>query len=91
VLGLVGASASGFVGAFMRASNVVYDVPEGRPFWKTIPIRLAITVVLLLLMSACALIVILSGGVAQRVGELLGVGSSPGLVNPDSIGWVGPG
>lgn len=78
VLGLLGAiwSASGFVGAFMRASNVVYDVPEGRPFWKTVPLRLAITLVLLVLMAASALIVILSGGVAQRVGDLLGLGSS---------------
>ena len=27
--------------AFMRASNAIYDVPEGRPIWKTLPIRLA--------------------------------------------------
>jgi membrane protein len=78
VLGLLGAvwSASGFVGAFMRVSNVVFDVPEGRPYWTVVPIRLGITIVLLVLMSACALIVILSGGVAQRVGDWLGIGSA---------------
>src|SRR5207247_4543452 len=36
VLGLAAAlwSASGYVGAFIRASNVIYETPEGRPFWK---------------------------------------------------------
>src|SRR4051812_39843414 len=44
-------SASGYVGAFMRASNAVYGVEEGRPIWKTLPTRLALTVVLLLLVA----------------------------------------
>src|SRR5215216_1842751 len=45
IVGLLGAlwSASGYVGAFMRASNAIYDVPEGRPIWKTVPIRLGVT------------------------------------------------
>src|SRR3712207_6164560 len=52
-VGLAGAlwSASGYVGAFMRASNSIYDIDEGRPIWKTIPIRLATTVVMLLLLA----------------------------------------
>lgn len=78
ILGLLGAvwSASGFVGAFMRASNTVFDVPECRPFWKTIPIRIGLTVVLLVLMAATALIVILSGDVAKNVGDLIGLTST---------------
>src|SRR5689334_3020930 len=42
VVGLVGAiwSASGYIGAFMRAANTIWDVEEGRPIWKTIPLRL---------------------------------------------------
>ena len=34
-------SASGYVAAFMRASNAIYDVDEGRPVWKTGPVRLS--------------------------------------------------
>jgi membrane protein len=69
-------SASGYVAAFMRASNAVYDVPEGRPFWKTVPTRLGITLVVLVLLVASALIVVMTGGVAQRVGNALGLGSA---------------
>src|SRR6186997_1322250 len=49
VVGLLGAlwSASGYVGAFMRASNRIYDMPEGRPVWKTLPVRVSLTLVLL--------------------------------------------
>jgi membrane protein len=69
-------SASGYVAAFMRVSNVIYDVPEGRPVWKTAPIRLAVTLVTLVLLVAAALIVIVTGGLARRVGDVLGVGSA---------------
>lgn len=69
-------SASGYVAAFMRAANVVYDVPEGRPIWKTLPTRLATTVVLMLLMLVAAAIVVFSGPVAQQVGKLIGLGST---------------
>jgi membrane protein len=68
-------SASNYVAAFMRASNAIYDVPEGRPFWKTLPIRLAVTFVILVLLVASALIVVLTGGLATRVGQALGIGS----------------
>ena len=78
VVGLAGAlwSASGYVAAFMRASNVVWDVEEGRPIWKTIPVRLGVTVVTLLLLTAGALAVTLTGGLAQQLGNVIGVGSS---------------
>lgn len=78
LLGLVGAiwTASGFVGAYIRASNIVYDVPEGRPFWKTIPLRLALTVVLLVVAAAIGLIVVFTGGVAEWAGDLIGLGST---------------
>ena len=78
LVGLVAAlwSASGYVGAFMRASNAVYDVPEGRPIWKTIPIRLAITVFTGVLIAVSALAVVLTGGLAEQAGKLLGIGSA---------------
>lgn len=64
-------SASGYISAFMRASNVIYQVPEGRPIWKTIPIRLVVTVVVAVMLVAAALIIILSGNVATAVGHFL--------------------
>jgi len=69
-------SASGYVGAFMRAANTVFDVPEGRPVWKTIPVRLAITIVLLLLMSISAIIVVFTGPLARQAGDLFGLGAA---------------
>ncbi|MBV8940603.1 MAG: YihY/virulence factor BrkB family protein, partial [Solirubrobacterales bacterium] len=57
-------SASGYVGAFMRASNAIYGVPEGRPFWMKRPIQVAVTLVLVLLLAASALAVVLTGGLA---------------------------
>ena len=78
IVGLAGAlwSASGYVGAFMRASNVVWDVEEGRPIWKTIPVRIGVTVVTLLLLTAGAIAVTFTGGLAREVGNVIGVGNT---------------
>ncbi|MEX2447315.1 MAG: YihY/virulence factor BrkB family protein [Solirubrobacterales bacterium] len=67
-------SASAYVAAFMRASNAIYDVEEGRPVWKTLPTRIGVTLVLLVLLVAAAIGVTLTGGLAERVAEPLGVG-----------------
>ncbi|MER7070857.1 YihY/virulence factor BrkB family protein [Terrabacter sp. NPDC000476] len=82
VLGLLVAlwSASGYVSAFMRASNVIYDIPEGRPIWKTIPIRIGVTVLAVVVMVVSAVIVVVSGPVAQQVGGLVGAGDTTLLV-----------
>ncbi|MBT2384325.1 YihY/virulence factor BrkB family protein [Streptomyces sp. ISL-11] len=78
VLGLLGAvwSASGYVAAFIRASNAVYDLPEGRPVWKLTPLRLALTVVLMVMACASVLIVVFTGGLARQAGTALGVGDT---------------
>jgi len=81
VLALVGLavalwSASNYIAAFMRASNAIYDVPEGRPIWKTLPIRIAVTVVVMVLLAASAVAVVATGGLADRIGRLLGLGST---------------
>jgi membrane protein len=78
LVGLAGAlwSASGYIGAFMRASNAIYDVPEGRPIWKTIPIRLAVTVFTGVLIAISALAVVFTGGLAEQAGKLIGLGSA---------------
>jgi membrane protein len=69
-------SASNYIAAFMRASNAIYDVPEGRPVWKTLPIRIAVTVVVMVLLAASAVAVVATGGLADRIGRLLGLGSA---------------
>ena len=76
VVGLAAAiwSASGYIAAFMRASNSIYDIEEGRPIWKTLPLRVGLTLLLMVLTAVSAIGVTLSGGLAQEVGNLIGVG-----------------
>jgi membrane protein len=78
VAGLAGAlwSASGYVAAFMRASNFIWDVEEGRPVWKTLPVRLGVTVILVLMVAVTAVGVTLTGGLAEEVGGLIGLSDS---------------
>src|SRR3954454_17682778 len=75
VLGLLAAlwSASGYVGAFSRASNVIYETEEGRPFWKLRPLQVAMTLLLLLLVAISAIAVVISGPLASEVGKIFGV------------------
>jgi membrane protein len=68
-------SAAGYIGAFMRASNAIYDVPEGRPVWKTVPIRIGVTIVTGVIVAVAALMVVFTGALARQVGELLHLGS----------------
>ncbi|MFE5487487.1 YihY/virulence factor BrkB family protein [Streptomyces sp. NPDC056527] len=78
IVGLVVAlwSASGYVAAFIRTSNAVYDIPEGRPVWKITPLRLVLTLVLMLLACISALLVVLTGHLARQIGTALGVGDT---------------
>jgi len=78
VVGLLAAlwSASSYVAAFMRASNAIYDMEEGRPVWKTLPVRVGMTIVLLLLLVITTLAVVLTGGIAQKAGDVVGLGST---------------
>jgi membrane protein len=78
VVGLLGAlwSASGYVAAFMRASNAIYDMEEGRPVWKTLPLRVGLTIVLLVLLAISTIAVVLTGALAEKAGDLIGVGST---------------
>ena len=69
-------SASGYVAAFMRASNTVYDVPEGRPIWKTLPTRVLTTVAGLVLIILASVIVVFTGPVAEQAGSVLGLGDA---------------
>jgi membrane protein len=77
-VGLAGAlwSASGYVAAFMRASNAMYEVGEGRPIWKTLPTRVLTTLVLLLMLAAVAVAVTFTGPLAEQAGNVLGLGDT---------------
>jgi membrane protein len=76
--GIAGAlwSASAYVGAFSRAANTIYEVGEGRPFWKLRPQQVLITLVMVILLAASAIAVVVTGGLAEQVGKLLGIGHS---------------
>jgi membrane protein len=82
IVGLAGAlwAASGYVAAFMRASNSIYDIEEGRPIWKTLPTRVVLTVVLLALLAISAIAVTLTGGLAKQVGGVIGLAKWPVLL-----------
>jgi membrane protein len=82
VIGLVGAvwSASGYVGAFGRAMNRIYSIPEGRPAWKLRPTQLLVTIAVLVLVVLGALILVLSGPVADVIGAKIGLGPAAVLV-----------
>jgi membrane protein len=78
VLGLLTAlwSASGYVGAFGRAMNRIYEIGEGRPFWKLRPLQVVITLIAVVLVALVALSLVVTGPLAQAVGSAIGVGST---------------
>jgi membrane protein len=78
VLGLAGAlwSASGYVGAFIRASNVIYETAEGRPFWKLRPLQIVVTLTMVLLGVMLVVGLVLTGPVVDAVAGPIGAGST---------------
>jgi membrane protein len=78
IAGIVAAlwSASGYVGAFMRASNVIYEVEEGRSIFKLRPLQMLVTLVLVLLLAVVLVALVLTGPLASKVGSAVGIGSS---------------
>ncbi len=69
-------SASGYVGSFGRALNRVYEVSEGRPFWKLRPLMLLVTVIAVVLVALVLTALVLTGPFAEAVGEAIGIGST---------------
>jgi membrane protein len=78
VLGLAVAlwSASGYVGAFMRASNIIYETAEGRSFWKLRPLQIAVTLAMIVLMALLALGLVLTGPVVEAIADPVGVSAT---------------
>lgn len=73
-------SASGYVGAFSRAMNRIYEIDEGRPFWKLKPVQLLVTVIGVVLILVMTIILAISGDVTDAVGNALGVGETAQVV-----------
>ena len=69
-------TASGYVGAFMRASNVIYEVEEGRSIVKLRPLQMLVTLVLVLLLALVLVALVLTGPLAEAVGSAVGIGSA---------------
>ena len=67
-------SASGYVGAFMRAANAIYDVQEGRSFWKRRPMQVVMTFGMVFLLALVLLALVLTGSLAVAIGDAIGVG-----------------
>ena len=78
VVGVVAAlwSASGYVSAFADACNTIYEVKEGRPFWKLKPLQIAVTFVLIMLAAFVALALVLTGPIVGALGSSLGIGDT---------------
>ncbi len=77
-VGLLGAlwSASGYIGAFMRASNAIWEIPEGRPFWKLRPLQVLVTLAMILLLALVLVALVVSGPLAGAIGGKVGLGSA---------------
>ncbi|SDP28348.1 membrane protein [Nakamurella panacisegetis] len=78
IIGLAGAlwSASGYIGAFGRAMNRVYEIDEGRPFYKLRPVMLLVTVIAVILAALVAVVLVVSGPIARAVGAAIGLGGT---------------
>jgi membrane protein len=76
--GLLGAvwAASGYLGAFMRASNAIYEVEEGRPFWKLRPLQIALTVLGIIVLAFVLIGIVVSGPIAEAIGKTIGLGDA---------------
>jgi len=68
-------SASGYIGAFMRASNAIWEIPEGRPFWKLRPLQVLVTLVMVMLLAFVLIALVVSGPLAEAIGDQVGLGS----------------
>ncbi|MQA74738.1 MAG: YihY family inner membrane protein [Solirubrobacterales bacterium] len=78
VVGLAAAlwSASGYIGAFMRASNIAWETPEGRSFFKLRPLQIVVTLAMVIMLALVALALVLTGPVVDAVGDSIGIGDT---------------
>jgi membrane protein len=88
VLGLALAlwSASSYVGAFIRASNAIYETGEGRPFYKLRPLQMGLTLLMVLLITLCLAAIVVTGPITSQVGQAIGLGNT-GQTLFDIVKW----
>lgn len=88
IVGLLAAlwAASAYIAAFIRASNTIYEMDEGRPLWKTLPLRLALTITMIVLLAVSLFGVVITGDIAERAGRWLGIGQT-GVLVWDILKW----
>ncbi|HET8642786.1 MAG TPA: YihY/virulence factor BrkB family protein [Pseudonocardiaceae bacterium] len=88
IIGLLAAlwAASAYVAAFMRAANTIYEIEEGRPLWKTLPLRIALTLSMVLLLAVSLFGIVVTGGISKQVGEWVGIGET-GLLVWNILKW----
>jgi membrane protein len=79
-------SGSSYVGAFMRASNQIYEVEEGRQFWKLRPLQMGVSLAMVLMLAIVAIAVVATGPLADAIGEQIGLGSA-GVTAWDIAKW----
>jgi membrane protein len=79
-------SASGYIGAFMRASNAIYETGEGRPFYRLRPMQMGVTFAMLILIALTAAAIAVTGPVTKRVAEAVGLGSTAQTIF-DIVKW----
>jgi membrane protein len=69
-------SASSYIGAFNRSANAIYEVEETRPFWRTLPRQIALTIFLLVVLAVALLALLASGPLAEAIGNEIGIGET---------------
>jgi membrane protein len=79
-------SASGYVSAFTRASNAIYETGEGRPFYKLRPLQIGITLIMLILITLTLAAIVITGPVTEKVGQAIGLGSTAQTIF-DIVKW----
>jgi membrane protein len=73
-------SASGYIGAFMRATNLIYEKDEGRPFWKLRPLQVAVTLAMVIALTLLAVGLVVTGPLAEAIGNVIGLGSTAVMI-----------
>jgi len=78
-VGLAGTvwGASGYVGTFSWAANVIWEARRGRSWYRQWPFNVAVTLIALVLITAVLLALVLTGPVAAAVGEQLASDQPP--------------
>jgi membrane protein len=69
-------SASGYIGAFFKASNAIYEVEEGRKAIRLRAVQLGLTLLFLVVVAFGAVVFVASGEIARAIGDTIGLGDT---------------